>query len=166
MFSRVQNRNTGYSENLFSQNSRMDNNTLSSIDGATALKLDESYQLNEEEYNHSINNIENISENESLTKTETSSDFNSNDLPSGLSIESASYMEHNNIVENESVPALTEEKEEYTPKLFSDEQNHQSEETSIETYDQENTETEQLFDQEINEEEDFEIPAFLRKQKF
>jgi hypothetical protein len=26
--------------------------------------------------------------------------------------------------------------------------------------------TEQLFDQDINEEEDFEIPAFLRKQKF
>ena len=25
---------------------------------------------------------------------------------------------------------------------------------------------EQLFDQEINEDEDFEIPAFLRKQKF
>ena len=27
-------------------------------------------------------------------------------------------------------------------------------------------ETEELFDQDINEEEDFEIPAFLRKQKF
>ena len=27
-------------------------------------------------------------------------------------------------------------------------------------------ETEQLFDQDINEDEDFEIPAFLRKQKF
>ena len=26
--------------------------------------------------------------------------------------------------------------------------------------------TEQLFDQDINEDEDFEIPAFLRKQKF
>ena len=26
--------------------------------------------------------------------------------------------------------------------------------------------SEQLFDQDINEEEDFEIPAFLRKQKF
>ena len=58
MFSRVQNRNSGYSENLFSQNSKMENNTLSSIDGATALKLDESYQLDEEEYNHSINNID------------------------------------------------------------------------------------------------------------
>ena len=43
MFSRIQNRNTGYSENLFSQNTRIESNTISSIDGATALKLDESY---------------------------------------------------------------------------------------------------------------------------
>ena len=28
------------------------------------------------------------------------------------------------------------------------------------------TQTDQLFDQDLNEEEDFEIPAFLRKQKF
>ena len=38
--------------------------------------------------------------------------------------------------------------------------------TLEETLDQEKIETDQLFDQEINEEEDFEIPAFLRKQKF
>ena len=54
MFSRVQNRNTGYSENLFSQNTRIENNTISSIDGATALKLDESYELDEQEQNNSI----------------------------------------------------------------------------------------------------------------
>ena len=41
MVSSIQNRNTGYSENLFSHNARIENNTLSSIDGATALKLDE-----------------------------------------------------------------------------------------------------------------------------
>ena len=56
--------------------------------------------------------------------------------------------------------------EEYTPRLFSEEQNYQSDEDINETNDQENNETEQLFDQDINEEEDFEIPAFLRKQKF
>ena len=33
MVSRIQNRNTGYSENLFSHNPRVEN-TLSSIDGA------------------------------------------------------------------------------------------------------------------------------------
>ena len=64
MLSRIQNRNTGYSENLFSQAiSRVENNALSSIDGATALKLDESYQLEEQE-NKSINNFENKEENE------------------------------------------------------------------------------------------------------
>ena len=41
---RIQNRNTGYSENLFSQNPRVESNTLNSIDGATALKLDESFE--------------------------------------------------------------------------------------------------------------------------
>ena len=45
MVSSIQNRNTGYSENLFSHNQRIENNTLNSIDGATALKLDESYEL-------------------------------------------------------------------------------------------------------------------------
>ena len=58
-------------------------------------------------------------------------------------------------------------KEDYTPKLFSDAQNYQTDEKSPEeTHDQENIETDQLFDQDIDAEEDFEIPAFLRKQKF
>ncbi len=166
MFSRVQNRNTGYSENLFSQNSKMENNTLSSIEGATALKLDESYQLDEEEYNHSINNIEDKPDGEILTKAETNSDMTSNDLPTGLSIESASYMENNNLIESNSTAELSENEAEYTPKLFSDEESHQSEDTIVETDDKEAIETEQLFEKEINEEEDFEIPAFLRKQKF
>ena len=166
MFSRVQNRNSGYSDNLFSQSPRVENNTLSSIDGATALKLDESYQLEEEEYNHSVNNIDNKSESESLAKAETNSDLMSNDLPSGLSIESASYMENNNLIENESPTVLPKDEEEYTPKLFSDEEDYQSEEISAESHNQNNSETDQLFNQEINEEEDFEIPAFLRKQKF
>ena len=166
MFSRVQNRNSGYSENLFSQNSKMENNTLSSIDGATALKLDESYQLDEEEYNHSINNIDDKLDREILAKAETNSDMTSNDLPTGLSIESASYMENNNLIESNSNAQLSENEAEYTPKLFSDEESHQSEETIAETDDKEAAETEQLFKKEINEEEDFEIPAFLRKQKF
>ena len=166
MFSRVQNRNSGYSENLFSQNSKMENNTLSSIDGATALKLDESYQLDEEEYNHSINNIDDKLDREILAKAETNSDMTSNDLPTGLSIESASYMENNNLIESNSNAQLSENEAEYTPKLFSDEESHQSEETIAESDDKEASETEQLFEKEINEEEDFEIPAFLRKQKF
>ena len=38
MFSKF-NRNTGYSDNLFSQNTRVENNTIGSIDGANALNL-------------------------------------------------------------------------------------------------------------------------------
>ena len=36
----------------------------------------------------------------------------------------------------------------------------------LETKDLEKKEKDELFDQDVNEEEDFEIPAFLRKQKF
>ena len=45
MVSRIQNRNTGYSENLFSHNPKTENTTINSIYGATALKLDESYRI-------------------------------------------------------------------------------------------------------------------------
>ena len=169
MFSRVQNRNTGYSENLFSQGSRIENNTISSIDGATALKLDESYQLDQQELNNSINNIEDQQDipnfQENLAETEQST----NNFPTGVSIESASYMENNNIVENANKSSFSDENdsnEEYTPKLFSEESNYQLEEITTDTNEQDSNESDQLFDQDVNEEEDFEIPAFLRKQKF
>ena len=53
--------------------------------------------------------------------------------------------------------------EEYTPKLFSEEQNY--EDSQINEIKEDNV-SDQLFDQENNEDEDFEIPAFLRRQKF
>ncbi len=166
MVSRIQNRNTGYSENLFSHNtnSRMEN-TISSIDGATALKLDESYEL--EEHNNSIENNDNGFENENQTEClGNSSDNETTNIPSGVSIESASYIEKYNLEENNNVPLNSEDiQEEYTPKLFSEDQNFESEDDS-EKNANESKESEQLFDQDINEEEDFEIPAFLRKQKF
>ena len=87
-------------------------------------------------------------------------------IPSGVSIESASYIESNNL-ENENAQAIPQhDEEEHTPKLFSEDQSHQSEEMNTEINDEDNSSSEQLFDQDINEEEDFEIPAFLRKQKF
>ena len=52
---------------------------------------------------------------------------------------------------------------EYTPRLFTDEQNLSG---SEEINTDESNESQDLFDQDINEEEDFEIPAFLRRQKF
>ena len=164
MVSRIQNRNTGYSENLFSHNTRVENNTLNSIDGATALKLDENYRV-EEKKNQQLNNIENELISHSLG---TSNEINpaSNNIPEGVSIESASYIENNNLEENESLVDKVEESEdEHAPILFSENQSYQSDDGS-EFNEQENKETEQLFDQDINEEEDFEIPAFLRKQKF
>ena len=167
MVSRIQNRNTGYSENLFSQNSRVENNAISSIDGATALKLDENYQLKEDEESNSINNIENNLENENLIGVSTEEEKVSSDIPSGVSIESASYIESSNFQQDDSVPLTNENKEEeYIPKLFSEGQDFQSEEVSTETNVEENKVSDQLFDQDDYEEEDFEIPAFLRKQKF
>ena len=166
MVSRIQNRNTGYSDNLFSQNSRIDSNTLSSIDGATALKLDESYQLQEEEQDNSISKVKNKLESENIigASSETEQALN---IPSGVSIESASYIESNNLEKSNIASVMSENnEEEHTPKLFSDEQSYQLEEPNIEITDQDNDNSEQLFDQDTNEEEDFEIPAFLRKQKF
>ena len=167
MVSRIQNRNTGYSENLFSHNPRVENNNaISSIDGATALKLDESYQIEEEETGSY--NIENDAfENESLNSEHNMTKENLNNIPSGVSIESASYIENNNLKNNETSTSLqsNENEEEFTPKLFSDDVSYQPEE-SFETNDQKDNDSDQLFDQDLNEEEDFEIPAFLRKQKF
>ena len=155
MVSRIQNRNTGYSENLFSHNSRAENNTLSSIDGATALKLDESFEL-EEEQNTSINNFE--SENLHETSGEITSP--ENNLPTGVSIESASYIENNDLNTEEATSAITEtDQEEYTPKLFSDEQSFKSEE-NLEMHEQESKDSDQLFDQDINEEDDLKFLRF------
>jgi cell division protein FtsZ len=166
MVSRIQNRNTGYSDGLFSNNNRTDNSTLSSIEGATALKLDESYEINEE--NNAAINFENTLDNQHLENTESNDDI-LKDIPSGVSIENAGYMEKNinDIQENvNNKPELADDiVEEYTPKLFSEEQSFQ-EETLEENNNLTDNKSEQLFDQDINEDEDFEIPAFLRKQKF
>ena len=153
---RIQNRNTGYSDSLFPKNTNIDNNTFGSIDGATALKLDEQFETNE-------NKTSFVASEPEIIKTEV----NQTDVDkiSGVSIENASYMENNfesepDLSELTLSEAAHEEKEEYTPQLFS--------EDSIEKTDdhREEAENNKLFDQDVNEEEDFEIPAFLRRQKF
>ena len=159
MVSRIQNRNTGYSENLFSHNSRTDSNTLNSIEGATALKLDENYEINEEA--KAEINFNNTLEDQQL-ESALSNEESSNDIPSGVSIENAAYME-NNINETEEIidnnfPSSESIIEEYTPKLFSEEQSFQ-EKPESENIDITDNDTEQLFDQDLSEEEDFEIPA-------
>jgi|TARA_B110001452_G_scaffold150942_1_gene125612 cell division protein FtsZ len=165
MVTRIQNRNNGYSESLFSQNTRVENNTYNSIEGATALKLDENYEINNEEQNNVINNFETNPDEQNLEEA-FSEHEKINEIPSGVSIESASYMENNiNLEENNNnnVSTTGNISEEYIPKLFSEEQDYQD---STEEKESINNDTEQLFDQDLNEDEDFEIPAFLRKQKF
>ena len=164
MVTRIQNRNNGYSDSLFSQNTRIENNTFNSIDGATALKLDNSYEIKNEEQDLEINNFEN---NLDTQKSENTS-FEMepiNEIPSGVSMESASYMESNNNLDENSndTNPVSHKEEEHIPKLFSEEQSYQ-EETQLKRNSEINNE--QLFDQDTNEDEDFEIPAFLRKQKF
>ena len=164
MVSRIQNRNTGYSENLFSHSTRKDNNTLNSIDGATALKLDESYEL-EENHNNSVNDFYKNPENENAIEPKPENLYASDNIPSGVSIESASYIENNNLDEKNKISEIDENNEsEYTPKLFSEE-SYQTDEV-METKERENLSSDELFNQDSNEDEDFEIPAFLRRQKF
>ena len=92
-------------------------------------------------------------------------------IPTGVSMENASYIESNN---DSSLPISNSEdanfnveqnnnEEEHTPQLFSDDSAPQTEGNLDEFSD---AQTEKLFDQDLNEDEDFEIPAFLRKQKF
>ena len=79
MVSRIQNRNTGYSENLFSHNPRMDNSTLGAIDGATALKLDESFEIKDELQNNIINDASTSLNEETPNNVSTENNFN--DVP-------------------------------------------------------------------------------------
>ena len=167
MVSRIQNRNTGYSENLFSHTPKTENSTINSIYGATALKLDESFELQEDQMSSSINEFDSNKENENLSRETPTTEQDLDNVPKGVSIESASYIEQNKLSEQENSLNLNEQDgEEHTPRLFSDEQSYQTEEYVSDTNNEENSETQKLFDQDINEEEDFEIPAFLRKQKF
>ena len=163
------NRNNNFSENLFSKNN-VEQNVVNSINGATALKLDESFEIkNNEEQNAVIESFESDEENK-VTQNTSIHNNTTEEIPSGVSIESASYMENNSDIkiednlekENSDISKETGE-EEYTPKLFSDDQNHLNHESNTQS---EHDRTEQLFEEDVNEEEDFEIPAFLRRQKF
>ena len=152
MVNRIQNRNPGYSENIFS-NVNNETNLVSSIDGATALKLDEQIEIKvSDDKNQSalINQ-----------KADESNNDNSNLNASGLSIENASYIEENLDVNKDKLDTDTD----FTPKLFSED----VKQDSNNTIDEENfykSEDENLFEPGVTDDDDFEIPAFLRKQKF
>ena len=153
MVNRIHNRNTGYSENLF-KNTNLNQSPIGSIDGATALKLDEQLELKSSEDQLNNSTIEQDLPHETSQRQDTES--------VGISIENASYIENNLDIENHS--DKTTDQEEHTPKLFSGE-NHIPEDNNFSIGDDENH-NEKLFDQNSKDEEEFEIPAFLRKQKF
>ena len=139
---------------------------LNSIEGATALKLMKLLKLKIVRSKATLidkfeKNEENkIAEELKNNKTET------NEFPTGISIESASYMENETDAKIQSQLSNNENLEnnetENTPKLFSEEPFQ--EEKKINSFSEK--ETKELFDQDLNEDEDFEIPAFLRRQKF
>ena len=114
-------------------------------------------------YKRQVNNLE-----QSTPEPEIESKLNN--IPTGVSIENASYIEskeHNaqTIQEENSTSEIEmNNKDEYTPQLFLHDNESEVESELEETGRDEHTE--KLFDQDLNEEEDFEIPAFLRKQKF
>tara|TARA_A100001011_G_C14260117_1_gene821974 strand:- start:370 stop:1845 length:1476 start_codon:yes stop_codon:yes gene_type:complete len=160
MVHRINNRNHGYSESNFTTNNNVPASpSLDSIQGATALKLDNEIKTDQEI----------ISENKQEISTQTS-------LDPGISLDNASYFENNLNQEQTHKDEVQEEvviddisiyeekpienaeknsdKEDGVPQLFSDEVKFK---TSSEDNNNEGI---------INEEEEFEIPAFLRKQKF
>ena len=94
------NRNSNFSENLFSKNN-IEQNIVKNIDGATALKLDETYEIkNSEEQSALIDSFVSSEENKILDDAKVH-ETSSVDIPSGLSIENASYMEKNSDIDNQ-----------------------------------------------------------------
>ncbi len=154
MVDRIHNRNPGYSEGLFPKNTHLETNTLNSIDGATALKLDE--PLEEK------NNIQ-------TSISATPENVINDEVAPGVSIENASYIENNSDLNIKEENNKVNAEEEDTPQLFSSETETMNNESEIKESENENiSQDEQLFNQDINnnDEDDFEIPAFLRRQKF
>ena len=155
MVHRIQNRNSGYSDTSSSQNPAFNfvdnNNIVSSTEGATALKLNPEDNLEDSDISENIG--ENIKENNSLEN---------------ISIENLGYIENSENQKNneeEKNPESIDNNEELTPKLFSEDENLKSFKEESELFENDNSNTLINNYENDNEEEDFEIPAFLRKQK-
>ena len=177
MVHRLHNRNTGYNNN-FTSTFTSNETTLHATEGATALNL---------------NNVEDVknSVQETLEKEEINNKDSMDDPAIGnLSIENATYLqnlenntESENPVKEDDIPRFEVDSIELaTPELFSgditnevtsDSFNQDSEERSepkifensnSETQTSTNTKEPEMFE-ETNTEEEFEIPAFLRRQK-
>jgi len=171
MVNRIQNRNSGYSDaGFFSKGSMMPNNSVnSSISGATALKLDEEFEVGGEQQSSLDVQEENMSaQEETIVQNNNEEHFlnspEDNTFNNEINTESSTdetMFEIDSIEQistNEQSIESTEE--ENVPKLFSGDISLNENNTSSQESEQ------KLFDQENNQEDDFEIPAFLRRQKF
>tara|TARA_B100000686_G_scaffold345818_1_gene431103 strand:- start:738 stop:2246 length:1509 start_codon:yes stop_codon:yes gene_type:complete len=169
MVHRIQNRNSGYKSNIVmpSNTPTINQPTLSATDGATALDMTPSAEQN------SL-----VEENKVLEKQKETNDKSLENI----SIESATYMENNSLSEanqkEDEIPNFEVDSIEIaSPELFSDNENTDSlgqdnkEEHELEIFQSpnpeenfENNKEPEMFEK-SDLEEDFEIPAFLRRQK-
>ena len=170
MVNRIQNRNSGYSDgSFFTRETVIPSNTHNTSIGATALKLDEQFEvdgelqpsLNTQEEKINIQKeiiVQNNNEEQFLDTSEGNSFENETNVDMSTD-ESLFEIDSIEKIPSNGESILPSEKE-HIPKLFSDG-------TSLSENDISSPEPDQkLFDQENNEEKDFEIPAFLRRQKF
>ena len=171
MVNRIQNRNSGYSDaSFFSKGGMMPNNSVNgSISGATALKLDEEFEVGDtqqssldvQEENMSVQEetiVQNNNEEQFLNSPEDNIFNNKINTESSTDETMFEVDSIEQISTNEQSIESTEE--ENVPKLFSGDVSLNENNTSSQESEQ------KLFDQENNQEDDFEIPAFLRRQKF
>ena len=153
MVHRIQNRNLGYSDFSSNHNSsvQMTTSATNNTQGANALKLEP------ETYTHEQTITENLN-----PEIEKDSSLEN------ISIENLGYMENAEQMQKDEEPSLVENNvgnkpEDRTPALFSEDENLDTFKDENKSLNQDFSDT--LIDDDQNEEEDLEIPAFLRKQK-
>ena len=153
MVHRIQNRNLGNSDFSSNHNSsvQMTTSATNNTQGANALKLEP------ETYTHEQTITENLN-----PEIEKDSSLEN------ISIENLGYMENAEQMQKDEEPRLVEnnvanEPEDRTPALFSEDENLDTFKDENKSLNQDFSDT--LIDDDQNEEEDLEIPAFLRKQK-
>ena len=153
MVHRIQNRNLGYSDFSSNHNSsvQMTTSATNNTQGANALKLEP------ETYTHEQTITENLN-----PEIEKDSSLEN------ISIENLGYMENAEQMQKDEEPSLVEnnvanEHEDRMPALFSEDENLDTFKDENKSLNQDFSDT--LIDDDQNEDEDLEIPAFLRKQK-
>tara|TARA_B100001741_G_scaffold303456_1_gene293605 strand:+ start:404 stop:1888 length:1485 start_codon:yes stop_codon:yes gene_type:complete len=162
MVHRLHNRNTGYSDNSVANTLATNQSTLQATEGATALNL--SNVLNEEN--------QNVVQESIVEKQVANQNHEEDPLFENISMESASYLqsldEETKSNKEDDMPAFEVDSIELaTPDLFSENQAHTEEkdDQKIQIFENKEEQKEPEMFEKSESEEDFEIPAFLRRQK-